>query len=228
MKLTIRKGTTSKLIQIFALDSSSTVGAGLTGLLWNTASLTGYFYREGAGSSVAITLATMTLGTWATGGFIVVDGTNMSGVYQVGIPDAALASGADSVTIVLQGAANMAPVVLEIQLVDHLGADNKVLISTDAQDLSGTLDVNTKTISTNAITAAALALDAVEEIRDSVWAKTGLTDAGVITAGGILDILLAIADGKVDRVGDVWTYKGDDDTTTKTTHTVTTAGRTVA
>jgi len=58
----------------------------------------------------------MTLGTWATGGLIVADATNMPGVYILSIPNAALASGAKSVVIFLQGATNMAPVVLEIEL----------------------------------------------------------------------------------------------------------------
>jgi hypothetical protein len=115
-KLSLKAGSTSKLVNLFAQDSSSTTGAGLTGLAFGTSGLTVYYLREGAGSSVAITLATMTLGTWATGGFIVTDATNMPGVYQLGIPDAALASGAKSVIILLKGATNLAPVVLEIEL----------------------------------------------------------------------------------------------------------------
>ncbi len=115
-KLSILKGTTSKLLDIFIQDSSSTTGSGLTGLAWNTGSLVAYYYREGAATATAITLATMTLGTWATGGFIVIDGTNMPGCYQLGIPDAALATGAKSVVVMLKGAANMAPVLLEIEL----------------------------------------------------------------------------------------------------------------
>lgn len=119
MKLQTLKGKTSKLVEIFIQDSSSTVGAGLTGLVFNSSSLTGYYYRSGAASAVSITLATMTAGTWATGGFVAVDGTNMPGLYQLGIPDAALATGASQVVIMLKGATNMAPVVLEIQLVNY-------------------------------------------------------------------------------------------------------------
>lgn len=115
-KLSIKAGTTSKLLDLFIQDSSKTDGSGLTGLAFNTSGLTAYYYREGAASATAITLATMTLGTWATGGFVVVDGTNMPGCYQLGIPDAALASGAKSVLVMLKGATNMAPVVLEIEL----------------------------------------------------------------------------------------------------------------
>jgi hypothetical protein len=119
VKLQTLKGKTSKLVEIFIQDSSSTTGAGLTGLVFNSASLTAYYYRSGAVGATSITLQTMTLGTWASGGFIVVDGTNMPGLYQLGIPDAALASGASQVIILLKGATNMAPVVLEIQLVNY-------------------------------------------------------------------------------------------------------------
>lgn len=115
-KISIKAGTASKLLDLFISDSSSTTGAGLTGLVFNTASLTAYYYREGAGSATAITLATMTLGTWATGGFVVIDGTNMPGCYQLAIPDAAIAAGAKSVIVMLKGATNMAPLVLEVEL----------------------------------------------------------------------------------------------------------------
>lgn len=115
-KLSILAGTTSKMVDIFVQDSSSTTGAGLTGLVFNTGSLTAYYYREGAGSATAISLVTATLGTWTSSGFIVVDGTNMPGLYQVGLPNAAIAAGAKSVVVYLKGAANMAPCLLEIEL----------------------------------------------------------------------------------------------------------------
>jgi hypothetical protein len=109
-------GTTSQMVDVFVQNNSVTTGAGLTGLVFNTSGLTAYYHRNTASSSVAITLATATLGTFTSSGFIVVDGTNMPGTYQIGIPNAALASGADSVVIYLTGAANMAPCVLEIEL----------------------------------------------------------------------------------------------------------------
>lgn len=109
-------GSTAVDINIFVNDSSVATGAGLTGLAYNTGSLVAYYHRQGAASAVAITLATKTLGTWVSGGFVVVDATNMPGAYELGIPDAALAAGAKWVLIMLKGAANMAPVVLEIEL----------------------------------------------------------------------------------------------------------------
>ncbi|MGH8356229.1 MAG: hypothetical protein ACRESF_01935 [Pseudomonas sp.] len=116
MKLLVKQNATGVKATIFAQDSSSTVGAGLTGLVYNTSGLTAYYYRQDDASSTAITLATMTLGTWATGGLIVVDGTNMKGLYQLGLPSA-LFTALGSVTVYLQGATNLAPVVLEIQVV---------------------------------------------------------------------------------------------------------------
>lgn len=116
MKLAIAPDTTSKLVQVFIQDSSATDGSGLTGLVYNSASLVAYYLREGAASPTAITLASATVGTFTSGGFKEVDATNMPGVYELGIPNAALAAGANQVIVMLKGATNMAPVLLEIQL----------------------------------------------------------------------------------------------------------------
>lgn len=116
MKLIVKKGSTSKLIEIFIQDSSSLTGGGLTGLVFNTSSLSCYYVRNGGSSATAVTLVTMTLGTWVSGGFKEIDSTNMPGWYQFGIPDAVLATGVDSAVLMFKGAANMAPVPIEIQL----------------------------------------------------------------------------------------------------------------
>ena len=68
MKLIIKKGTTSKLCRVKILDTSVTTGAGLTGLAFGSAGLTAYYIREGAATATAISLITMTVGTWASGG----------------------------------------------------------------------------------------------------------------------------------------------------------------
>lgn len=115
-KLSLLAGTTSKTIKVFIQDNSVTTGAGLTGLVFNTASLTAYYTREGTNGTTVITLVTATQGTWTSSGFIVVDATNMPGLYEIGVPNAAIAAGAKSVVIYLKGATNMAPVVVEIEL----------------------------------------------------------------------------------------------------------------
>lgn len=119
MKLQLLKGVTSQTLVVFIQDSSSTTGAGLASLAWNTGSLTWHYYREGDGTgATSVTLATQTLGTWASGGFVEIDATNMPGWYEIGVPDLALATGADFVGMTLKGATNMAQVNIEVQLTD--------------------------------------------------------------------------------------------------------------
>lgn len=120
MLLTMKKGTTSKRVPILVQDKTSTVGAGLTGLVYNTATLIWTYWREDAGNTggVAVTLATATRGTFASGGFVEKDATLLPGAYEIGIPDAALATGASWVMMSLSGGGNMAPVSLVIQLQD--------------------------------------------------------------------------------------------------------------
>lgn len=116
-KYAITAGTTSNVMEIFIEDSTKTTGAGLAALLFSSAGLTAYYKRSNGTASVVISLATITtLGTWATGGFKEVDNSHMIGVYEFDPPDAALAAGATSVTFYLQGAASMAPCILEVQL----------------------------------------------------------------------------------------------------------------
>lgn len=124
MKLSVVKGATSVLVRIFIQDSSSLVGAGLTGLVFNTSGLTCCRMRDDDGNAGAtsITLATATLGTWASGGFKEKDATNAPGWYEFGIPNAALTTGSRSVGIHFKGATNMAPCPIEIELT---GWDNQ-------------------------------------------------------------------------------------------------------
>lgn len=118
MRLAIKKGTTSRIVTVFIADATSLTGGGLTGLAYNTSGLAAYYQREGeaGAAATAISLVTCTLGAFTSGGFKEVSAANMPGVYELHIPNAALATGATGVTILLQGAANMVPVVLHVQL----------------------------------------------------------------------------------------------------------------
>lgn len=119
-KLSIQAGLTSQSVNIFIADSSSTTGAGLTGLAYNTASLVAYYSHAGANATATqINLATLSTITtaWSSGGFKEIDATNMPGWYRLDLPDAVLAtSKGRSVAVHLKGAANMAPLPLEIEL----------------------------------------------------------------------------------------------------------------
>ncbi len=116
MKLVKIAGATSEKWQIFIRDSSSVVGAGLTGLTYQSGSLTAYYHRDTDTTATAISLADMTVGTFTSSGFKVIDGTNMPGCYQFCPPNAALATGAKTCLFMLKGAANMAQLVIEVQL----------------------------------------------------------------------------------------------------------------
>lgn len=117
MKLSVKQGATSVTVNIFIADSSSTTGAGLTGLVFNSAGLVAYYARPKI-AAAAITLATLAAVTSAftDGGFKEIDATNMPGWYRFDIPDAAIANAERFVSIHLKGASNMAPLPIEIAL----------------------------------------------------------------------------------------------------------------
>lgn len=116
-KREILAGATDQTIDVFILDSSSSIGAGLTGLVYNTASLVCYYRKGATGTPTALTLATQTVGgAHSDGGFVAVDGTNCPGQYRLDLSDTIVAT-AGMVTVYLRGATNMAPCVIEIEVV---------------------------------------------------------------------------------------------------------------
>lgn len=119
MKLDIKLGATSNIMQVFIRDSSSTTGAGLTGLTNASSGLTGYYHRDTDTTATAISIVSMTVGTFTSGGFKEIDSANMPGWYQFCPPDACFASGAKNVGIHMKGVTNMAPLPFEIQLVAY-------------------------------------------------------------------------------------------------------------
>jgi hypothetical protein len=119
MKLIRKAGSSGHIFQLFIQDSSSLVGAGLAGLAFNTAALTAYYHRNTDTTTTAISLVTMTVGSYTSGGFKEIDSTNMPGWYQFCPPDAAVAVGANSCGFHIAGAANMAPCPFELDMVAY-------------------------------------------------------------------------------------------------------------
>ena len=156
MKLLRKVGATSQILQVFIQDSSSTTGAGLTGLTDASASLTAYYHRDTDTTATAISLVTMTIGTFTSSGFIEIDATNMPGWYQFCPPNAALASGAVSVGIHLKGAANMAPLPIEIDLDGQVDVTHWLGTAASTPNVAGVPNVNVKTW--NDLTTVALPL----------------------------------------------------------------------
>ena len=144
-KLSPKRGTTGKLAYFLVRDTSSTTGAFLTALAYNTAGIKAYYHVEGAASPVKITLSAGVVGTWSSGGFSIIDATNMP-LYELGVPNAAFASG-KSVRVYLFGAANMfcSPAEFELTSVDNqdgvaYGLTGVPISLTEALDLTNTGD----------------------------------------------------------------------------------------
>lgn len=184
-KLTKPKGATSQILEIFIQDSESTTGAGKTGLAHDTASLTAYYHRNTAATAVEIELVDMTVGTFTASGFKEVDSVNMPGFYQLCVPDAAYATGADSFSVMLKGASGMAPLPLEVQLgidvnlVQWLGVAPLALT---AQKVNSALDSTERTSIAAAVwNALTSGLTTVGSIGKYLLDKLTLVSAGSIT-----------------------------------------------
>jgi len=170
----IKRGSTSVRRLIFIANSSSTIGAGLTGLLHNTSGLVAYYFAGDLSNEVQITLAAGTLGSWTSGGFVEVDATNMPGWYEVGIPDAAL-DGGNEVAIQYRGAANMVPVNIYIELdaVDYQSATNFGL-SKFADIEADTVDIQSRILDSAGVRASiGMAAADMDAQLDAILAASG-------------------------------------------------------
>ncbi len=163
MKLKIKQGTTSKLVRVFAQDSAATDGSGKTGIAYNAAGLTAYYLPEGDAAATAITLYSGTVGTYSTGCWSEVDSTNMPGIYEIGLPDAAIdATSEGSVIVMLKGAADMAPILIEIELdaIDYRNGSSAGLSNLDAAiSTRSTFDQSTQTVTTDSASRTASQAD---------------------------------------------------------------------
>jgi len=105
--ITIAPASTSQSIELYL---------GATGLTASTSGLSARYNRTRT-ASVSIPLVARTIAqAWTAGGFAEVDATNMPGVYRLDLPDAALAAGADDVTIVVRGASGTNGAVMTVKL----------------------------------------------------------------------------------------------------------------
>ena len=162
MKLKLKAGTTSKLLRVFVQDSSSTTGAGLTGVAHNAAGLCAYYICEGQSSTTEITLYSGTTGTYSSGCWNEIDATYMPGVYELGLPDAVIGSGAASTVVYVKGATNMAPCLVEIELdaVDYQSASNFGLSNLDAAvSTRSTFDHSSNEVTTDSASRTASQAD---------------------------------------------------------------------
>jgi hypothetical protein len=151
----ILAGTASLSAPIFVTNSSA--GGGLGSLVFNSSGLVGEYRRAGSSTWTAISLVSATAGTYTSGGWIADGG--LTGAYEVGIPNAALASGEPWVAVRFYGATNMTPVLLYFEL--------------DAVNYQS---------STAFVTSVPAVTGAVGSVTGAVGSVTGLTTAAIATA----------------------------------------------
>lgn len=200
MTLQVYAGLTSQTVDVFLGDSSSTTGAGLTGLVYNTSGLKCYYRKGATGTATAITLATQTVGgVWSSGGFVEVDATNMPGVYRLDLPNAAVDT-AGFVTLYFSGASNL---MATPQRVDCRALVANVKLFGDAAGTfsSGRPEVNTTHWAGTAVASAAVRSDLVSIL------GTALTeaDAGNLAAAfkKLFDVLSPVLTAaSVNQTGD--------------------------
>ena len=168
-KLTVKAGSTSRLEHVFILDSASATGAGKTAL--TNASITAFYFRPGDTTTTgrSITLAAGTLGTWSSGGFIQVNATDMPGLYEIGIPNAIFAAGANHAVVMIKGT-GIAPVLLEYELVAYDPLDTVRLgltaIPNIAQGTTGAISTGN---ASGEVTVGSLATTAQTNTAAAVW-----------------------------------------------------------
>jgi hypothetical protein len=105
--ITIAPGSTSQSIELYL---------GVTGLTASTSGLSAYYNRTRT-ADVQIPLVARTIAqAWTAGGFAEVNASTMPGVYRLDLPDAAVAAGADDVTVVVRGASGTNGAVMTIKL----------------------------------------------------------------------------------------------------------------
>ncbi|KKM13800.1 hypothetical protein LCGC14_1712550 [marine sediment metagenome] len=194
MIVTAGKTDVSVYFYIVQDASGTSPGEPKTALLFSDIETGGSasYMRQGAARTdfALITLASASA-AHADGGFILVDDTNLPGVYRCDVPDAAFATGVDEVTVglVVESTNNAAVSPLKVQILDvdlrdavSMGITALPAAAADAAgglaiSDAGGLDIDAKLANTNEVTAARMG------------ALTDWIDAGRLDA--ILDLVLA-------------------------------------
>jgi len=209
--MNIPKGATNQSIYFYIVGDAghATPGEPITGLLFSDIETGGSAsYARAGAARVDLTLITLASASAAhsDGGFILVDDTNMPGLYRCDYPDLAFATGVDQVYCQLVAASGNNAIITPVQvdLNDPLtiGSDSKVILSSDAHTgaviptvttvTGGATEAKQDTAQTDldTITGTAgvlIGTDAanVTEISDAVWDEvlTGGNHNGATTAG---------------------------------------------
>jgi hypothetical protein len=123
MSYALRKGTTSKILLLYAVDAAD-MRSGKIGLSSQTRDASAACIREGEAKVRRIPLVEGKLGQHQPGGFVEIDDKLLPGVYQFGVPDEMLAAGAETVTLMLKfPGAVIEPISIHLVAYDPQDAD---------------------------------------------------------------------------------------------------------
>lgn len=116
-KRQVKLNSVNQTIDIFVGDTSSTTGAGLTGLAFDSTGLKCFYRRGQDGTSTELVLASglTPTGVYVRGGFCEIDNSGMKGLYRLGIPDESVSGNISSSIIYMYGATNMLPTISELE-----------------------------------------------------------------------------------------------------------------
>src|SRR5262245_15949002 len=123
MSYALKKGTTSKILLVHALQATD-MRSGKTGLNSRTPGSSAAYIREGETHVRQVALVEGKLGEHQAGSFVEIDSKLLPGVYQFGIPDEMLALGAQTVTLMLKfPGAVIEPIFIHLVAYDPQDAD---------------------------------------------------------------------------------------------------------
>jgi len=123
MSYALKKGTTSKMLLLYAVDATD-MRSGKTGLSSRSLDSSAACIREGEARVQPIPLVEGKLGAHRAGSFVEVDNKLLPGVYQFGVPDEMLAVGAETVTLMLKfPGAVIEPISIHLVAYDPQDAD---------------------------------------------------------------------------------------------------------
>ena len=123
MSYALKKGTTEKLLLVYAVDAAD-MRSGKSALSPQTRDSSAAYIREGEAQVRRIPLVEGKLGEHRAGSFVEIDNKLLPGVYQFGVPDEMLATGAETVTLMLKfPGAVIEPISIHLVAYDPQDAD---------------------------------------------------------------------------------------------------------
>lgn len=182
----LQAGATSKTLPIFI--ASDTAAGGKTGLAFDSGGVNFQYRRGAVGASTSIVPLTQTVtGAWTTLGFVEIDAANFPGMYRFDLEDAMIASGVDSVLMMMNFTGAMAMPVLIV-----LTADDPLAAALTAAQINTEVDTALSDVNLDHLVGTATAIPALPA---GTWLDL-LLDDGTAVFDRTTDSLQALRDNQ--------------------------------